>query len=321
MTHQRISVSPLSSVRWPFEDDLALWRDLGISWAGLMGAKLGDDIDGRLTALAGAGIRPSTVVVPRFDLSAPATWDATREVLRRWTDAVAKHDGWSMYLTPGRPTGAVWEQVLETLAEAVAPSVAYARDKGVRLAFEPSKRTEVSFVNTLADAIDVAERTGLGIVADIGNFWMERDLRATLLRAAPHIALVQLTDVSIGTVRSPDDPPSGGRVPFGEGDLPIARILRDIKDTGYAGPLELELIGPLGDREGYAPVIRRGVAAAEQALAQAGLLDKRKEGTYGPDEQGGRDARRRHLGTARAAGARSAARRRGAAGGGGRHVP
>ena len=269
--HPRISVSALSSVRWPFDDDLALWRDLGIRWAGLMGAKLGDDIDGRLAALAAAGIRASTVVVPRFDLSAPATWDATREALRRWTDAMAKYDGWSMYLTPGRPTGALWEELLETLARAVAPSVAYARDKGVRLGFEPSKRTEVSFVNNLKDAIDVAERTGLGIVADVGNFWMERDLRATLLRAAPRIALVQLTDVSVGTVRSPDDPPSGGRVPFGEGDLPIARILRDIKDTGYAGPFELELIGPLGDSEGYAPVIRRGVAAAEAALAEAAL--------------------------------------------------
>ena len=271
MTHPRISVSALSSVRWSFDEDLALWRDLGTGWAGLMGAKLGDDIDGRLTALAVAGIRASTVVVPRFDLSAPGTWDATREALRRWTDAVAKHDGWSMYLTPGRPTGARWEQLLDALAEAVAPSVAYARDKGVRLAFEPSKRTEVSFVNTLGDAIDVAERTGLGIVADTGNFWMERDLRATLLRAAPHIALVQLTDVSIGTVRSPDDPPSGGRVPFGEGDLPLPRILRDIRDTAYAGPLELELIGHLGDSEGYAPVIRRGVAAAEALLAEAGM--------------------------------------------------
>ena len=208
------------------------------------------------------------MVVPRFDLSAPASWDATRDdappVDRRGREVRRLVD----VPDPGRPTGAVWEQVLDTLAEAVAPSVEYARDQGVRLAFEPSRRTEVSFVNTLADAVDVAERTGLGIVADIGNFWMERDLRATLLRAAPHIALVQLTDVSIGTVRSPDDPPSGGRVPFGEGDLPIARILRDIKDTGYAGPLELELIGPLGDREGYAPVIRRGVAAADAMLPE-----------------------------------------------------
>jgi sugar phosphate isomerase/epimerase len=271
VTHPRLSVSALSSVRWSFEEDLALWRDLGLGWAGLMAAKLGDDIDGRLAALAAAGVRASTVVVPRFDLGAPHTWGATRQVLRQWADALAKYDGWSMYLTPGRPTGADWEQLLDALAHAVAPSVGYARDKGVRLAFEPSKRTEVSFVNTLADAVDVAERTGLGIVADIGNFWMERDLRATLARAAPHIDLVQLTDVVIGTVRGAADPPSGGRVPLGEGDLPIPRLLRHIKDTGYAGPLEFEVIGPLVDAEGYEPVIRRGVAGAETLLAKAGF--------------------------------------------------
>ena len=82
MTHPRLSVSALSSVRWSFDDDL----------------------DARFTMLAEAGLRASTVVVPRFDLSAPASWDATRKTLRRWTDAVAKYDGWSMYLTPGRPT-------------------------------------------------------------------------------------------------------------------------------------------------------------------------------------------------------------------------
>ncbi len=60
-------------------------------------------------------------------------------------------------------------------------------------------------------------------------------------------------------------------MPFGEGDLALARILASIKDTGYAGPLELELVGPLGDREGYGPVIRRGVAAAGPMLADAGL--------------------------------------------------
>ena len=79
-------------------------------------------------------------------------------------------------------------------------------------------------------------------------------------------------------------------MPFGEGDLPLARILGDIKDTGYAGPLELELIGPLGDSEGYAPVIRRGVAAADAMLGQAGL-SAAKEEPDDPDEQGSGDAR------------------------------
>lgn len=271
MAHPRLSVSALSSVRWSPGQDLALWRELGLGWAGLLGTKLGDDLGAPLAALAESGIRASTVVAGRFDLSAPQTWAATRDRLRRWTDAVAAYDGWSMYITPGRPTGARWEELLDTLAEAVGPSVEYARDQGVRLAFEPSQRSEVSFVNTLRDAVDVAERTGLGIVADVGNFWMERDLRRTLLAAAPRIDLVQLTDVSIGTVRSADDVTPGGRVPFGEGDLPLGRLLADIRDTGYAGPFELELFGPLGDSEGYTPTIRRGVAAAEAMLAAAGL--------------------------------------------------
>src|SRR5690606_20043276 len=115
--------------------------------------------------------------------------------LHRWIDAVAAHGGWSIYITPGRTTFAPWGEVLDVFAEAVAPSSAYARDKGVRLALEPSLRSDVSFVNTVRDAIDVAERTGIGIVVDFGNCWMERDFREVVLRAAPHIALVQVGDV------------------------------------------------------------------------------------------------------------------------------
>jgi len=271
MPHPRLSVNALSSVRWSFEQDLELWQELGLVWAGLMRAKLGDDIDAHLARLAEAGIRASTVVARRFDLSVPASWEATRAEHRRLIDSVAAHGGWSIYLTPGRTTGAPWRDVLDTFAKAVAPSSEYARNKGVRLALEPSRRTEVSFVNTLADGVLVAERTGLGLVADICNCWMERDLREVLQRAAPHIALVQLADVSIGTVDRPDDPPQGGRVPFGEGDLPLTRLLGDLRDTGYEGPLELELIGPMGDREGYEPVIRRGVTSASSMLREVGL--------------------------------------------------
>lgn len=271
MIHPRLSVSALSSFRWSFDEDLALWRELGVGWAGLIGAKLGEDVDGGLARLADAGIRASTVVAQGFDLNAPGSWEQTRAALHPLIDSVAAHGGWSIYITPGRTTFAPWGEVLDSFAEAVGPSAAYARAKGVRLAFEPSMRTDVSFVNTIRDAIDVAERTGLGIVVDFGNCWMERDFREVLLRAAPHIALVQVGDVPVGAVRGPGQPPPGGRVPFGEGDLPLTRMLRDVKDTGYAGPLELELPGPLGESEGYASVIRRGVAAASALFEDLGL--------------------------------------------------
>ncbi|MBW8754874.1 MAG: sugar phosphate isomerase/epimerase [Sphingomonadales bacterium] len=264
-------MSALSSYRWSFDEDLALWRELGIGWAGLIGAKLGEDIERGLSRLDEAGIRVSTVVAGGFNLRESASWDATRAALHPLIDAVAAHGGWSVYITPGRTTGAPWREVLEIFAEAVAPSVAHARAKGVQLAIEPSLRTDVSFVNTIRDSIDVSERTGIMTVIDFGNCWMERDFREVVARAAPHTALVQVGDAPIGSVRGPGQPPAGGRVPFGEGDLPVARMLTDVRDSGYAGPIELELPGPLGETEGYGPVIRRGVEKASALMYELGF--------------------------------------------------
>jgi sugar phosphate isomerase/epimerase len=271
MTHPRISINALSSYRWSFEEDLALWRDLGVRWAGLIGAKCGGDLDSGLARMAEAGIRASTVIAAGFDLARPQTWDSTRDDLIATLDTVAKYGGWSVYITPGRTTFAPWSDVLEIFAEAIAPCAAHASGLETRLAFEPSQRPDVSFVNTIRDGISVAERTGLGIVVDFGNCWMERDFRETLLRAAPHIALVQVGDVPFGSVSGPGMPPPGGRVPFGEGSLPIARMLIDVRDTGYNGPIELELPGPLGESEGYESVIRRGAERASTMFADVGL--------------------------------------------------
>lgn len=271
MIHPRLSVNALSSYRWSFEQDLALWRELGIGWAGLIGQKLEPDMAGNLARLADAGIRASTVIAAGFDLTAPAGWEASREGLHRWIDAVADAGGWSIYIAPGRTTFAPWREVLEIFAEATAPSAAHARDRGVRLAFEPSLRSDVSFINTIRDANDAAARTGLGIVVDFGNCWMERDFREVLLAAGERIALVQIGDVRVGSVLGPGQPPAGGRLPPGEGELPLARMLGDVRDAGYAGPVELELPGPTGESEGYEAVIRRGVAAATRLMQEAGL--------------------------------------------------
>jgi hypothetical protein len=271
MTHPRLSINALSSYRWSFEEDLTLWRALGVGWAGLIAAKCGDDLNGGLARMAQVGIHASTVIAPGFDLARPETWDQTRVALNATLDVVARHNGWSVYITPGRTTFAPWSEVLELFALASAPCAAHAREAGVRLAFEPSLRSDVSFINTLRDAADASARTGLGLVADFGNCWMERDFRETLLRAAPHIALVQVGDTKVGGVLGPGMAPAGGRVPFGEGDLPIERMLRDVKDTGYAGPLDLELPGPLGESEGYAAVIRRGAEKASAMFDSVGL--------------------------------------------------
>jgi len=268
MMHPRLSVNALSSLTWSFEQDLALWRELGVHHAGLLISKMEHDREAKVAQLRAAGIRPATLVCGSFTLSAPETWDGTRAALNGALDVVAAMGGGSVYCTPGRTTGEPWAKVLEVFTEAIAPCVAHAGRRGVPLAIEPTVRTDVSFVNTLRDAVDVAELTGVGLIVDFGNCWMERDLHDVLQKAAPHISLVQICDVVIG---SSGNPAPGGRRHLGEGELPLRRLMQDVSDTGYSGLFDLEVLGPAIEAEGYAPALRRGVARASSLLAEMGL--------------------------------------------------
>jgi sugar phosphate isomerase/epimerase len=265
MIHPRLSVNALSSFKWSFEQDLALWRSLGVHHAGLLISKIDGDRRAKGQQLKAAGIVPTTVVCGGFALGAPETWEETRSILNGALDFVADLGGESVYFAPGRTTGAPWNEVADLFVEAVAPCVEYAKKCRIPLGIEPSLRTDASFVNTLRDAVDICGRTGLKVIADFGNCWMERDLREVLRRAGPHLCLVQIDDVVIG---APGRPSPGGRVNIGEGELPVRRLMQDVLDAGYTGLFDLEVLGPVVEAEGYESSLRRGVGLATGLLTE-----------------------------------------------------
>ena len=267
MIHPRLSVDAMCSFPWSFEQDLALWSDMGVRHAGLLISKLGDDPAARLAEVAAAGIGCATLITECFELREPDTWEATRAAHRKAIDLVAGIKGHSIYFTPGRTACTSWANDLERLAEAVAPTVAYAREMGVLAAIEPSIRTSVSFVNTLRDAIDVAEHTGLALIADFGNMWMERDFRETLARAMPHIALMQIGDVVIGATGRPAP---GGRAHIGQGELPLQRMMQDVLDAGYTGVFDLEVVAANFAAGCDEETLRAGISAASALLDAVG---------------------------------------------------
>jgi len=266
--HPRLSIDAMCTFRWPFERDLALWRDMGARHAGLLVSKLADDPRGKMIQLTDAGIRASTLITGSFDLAAPDQWDTMRAAHREAIDLMAEFGGHSIYFTSGRTTGASWRDDLETLAAALEPTVAYARDRGVLAAIEPSLRTSSSFVTTLRDAIDVAERTGISLVADFGNMWMERDFRETLARAMPHIALMQIGDVVIG---ASGRPAPGGRAHIGKGELPLHRMMQDVLDAGYTGVFDLEVVGADFSSDCDEAELREGIKSASALLFDMGI--------------------------------------------------
>jgi sugar phosphate isomerase/epimerase len=250
---------------WSFSDELELWQELGVRHVGVITAKL--DAYGRdkaVAALSERSMTATTVITRNFDLSAPASWDANRTEVNAAID-LAGVIGGSVYFTPGRRDGRSFDELTASLADAVAPCAAYAASKRVRLAIEPSLRTDVSFVHTLRDGLDVAEAAGIDIIADLGNCWMERDYEATVRRAGARIACVQFADAIFGTST---EPPPGGRAVPGDGDLPISRFLKAALDAGYRGPFELEQVGPRIEAEGHESALRRAVERASSLLEE-----------------------------------------------------
>jgi sugar phosphate isomerase/epimerase len=259
--HPRLSLNALSTLDWSFDQDLDLWTEVGVHHAGLVGPKLRPDWAAAAARLRGAGIRSSTVMSSPFNLKAPETWDATRADIIEVLEMAVATQGDCAFISPGGATGAPWDDVLKLFAEAIAPCAAHARRLGVRLGFEPTGMSEASFVNTLRDAVDVAEHTGLAIAIDFTNIWKERDWPYVLKRAVSHLCLVQICDIRIASL-----PAFNTRVHMGEGSLQLGRLLSEVLEAGYRGLFDLEVPGAGRDPAG----LRRGIAQASAFLTEAG---------------------------------------------------
>ena len=241
--HPRVSVSGLCSYHQSLTDDVAMWRRLGVTNVGVPVKKLDVDV-GRA-----AGVRVSNVIGPGRD-HVPAS-----------IDAAAALDAGCVVFTTGRALPATWEDNLA----AFETDIAGVGDRS-RLALEHtnSLRPDVGFVHTLRDALDVAERVGVGVVVELNACWLERDVEATIRRALPLVRLVQVSDFVIGTTCTPD------RAVPGDGDIPLDRLLGAVLDAGYEGDVDLEVVGPRVEAEGYEAAIRRSAEWLSSTLDRLG---------------------------------------------------
>jgi sugar phosphate isomerase/epimerase len=255
MSHPRLSVNSLSSLHQSLSDDLALWQQLGVDHVGLISPKL----EAVGWAQAGAmvieaGLRVSNVSIERHALD-PAV------------ELAAVLGGGTVYLCSGpTPPSSTWDEAADRFCADIAPFVPRAKGRGVALAVEPTNplRSDISFVFTLRDAIDLARAAGISVVLDVYSCWYERDIEALIREHVDTVALVQVCDYALGTFDTPN------RAVPGEGDIPLERLVGMLLDAGYTGVFDLEILGPRIDDEGYRPTINRAVEHMSELLDRLG---------------------------------------------------
>lgn len=215
----------------------------------------------------GGGVRIVHLLLPSlFVLAEREERDARRERAFAAIDAAAEVGARRLVFTTG-PAGPLrYEDAAAALDEALPPVREHAASRGVALLLEPTNtlRDDLGFVHTLRDAVDLAGELGIGVCADLLWCWRERDLEATLRRGSNVIGLVQVSDCETGSTSMPC------RVVPGDGAIPLDRVLAAVLESGYAGPFDLELLGPRIDAEGGRAALRRGAARLSELLSGLG---------------------------------------------------
>ena len=262
----RLSIGHYMLRRWSLEDDVRHLERLGFRSISLASTKL--DAYGRERAVR--LLRSSSLVVAHVGSyghfgTEPRTMRAGIERVRRAIDLVHRLGGSALFVLSGGRDGASWEAAACVLRDAYARLVPEATAAGIRLALEVIHplRQDLSFVNTLADARELARAAGRrgGYVLDFFHSgWERRLLEIIRTDAARRIHAVQISDYKRVTLRTMD------RALLGKGILPLRAIIGALEDGGYTGWYEAEIISDDVERLGYERVLRQTRAAFTRLL-------------------------------------------------------
>lgn len=269
--HPRLSVNAISSYKWTFEEDLAFYREIGCKHIGLMHSKVAADIDAAAERIAADGLEVSCLSTALANVSPVTAYregsDAVFAALCPVIDAAARIGAPLLYFVSGStPSRTTTDEAIAAFAATVKPAVAYAAERGVRLASENNSIATRfhGFVHTVRDIANLSRAADIDINLELQNCWFESDLAAQFKQVVGQIGLVQVSDFILS------DKVGFNRAALGDGDMPLEWLIEKLLEAGYAKTFDIEIIGPHIDEEGYASAIRRSVAWLDEVLTRLG---------------------------------------------------
>lgn len=266
--HPRVSVSGLCFPQLSAIDAIEAIAGLGVAAASLTGAKVRESGAGPVLEASGRhGVKiVTTTGALGLDLSSGEASGATLSRARQDIDLAAAVGATVMYGLVGPRTADRWDACADAYVNAVGGLVGYAAERNVTLAIEPTSwlYADLTFVHTFHDATLVAPRAGMGICLDAFHVWTEAGLREEIGQHAGLIAHVQLSDMTPGSRALPC------RAVPGDGNVPLAAVVRWLLDAGYQGVFDCELNGPAIDGQGHRAAAARAARWLDKLLAELG---------------------------------------------------
>ena len=240
-----LAICELTTYRWSFEEDVQHYAAAGIEGIGIWRQKLSDygEQQGR-ELLAEHGLKVSSLFwAGGFTGSGEQSHvESVEDACDALRLAAALNAG-CLIVHSGARAMHTQNHVRRLLLSALDKLIPLAEQLQMAIALEPmpsAAGADWTFLSSLEDAADLASRyntPALKLVLDTYYWGLDRELEDKLPRIVPHLALVQLADSKSPPAREPN------RCRLGEGQLPLASILRTLAQAGYRGDYEVELLG------------------------------------------------------------------------------
>lgn len=259
----RLAISELTTYRWSFEEDVELYRALGISGIGVWRQKLTDVGEEKAAGLlAQSRLKVSSLQwAGGFTGSSGLSFDDSLVDARQAIQSARQIGAPCLIVHSGARGSHTHNHSRRLFQQALDKLLPLAEEHGVTLALEPMKSDcggEFTFFNCLDETlklIDEYPSPALALTLDTYYWGHEPALLDRLECLAPKLALVQLGDSREPPSKEPN------RCPLGEGRIPLRQIVQRLLAAGYDGYFEVELWGEELESADYREIVRSSVEA------------------------------------------------------------
>jgi len=264
----RLSMNELTTLRWSFDEDVRHYAAAGFQAIAVWRQKISDF--GELKAIElveDAGLAVSAVLwAGGFTGSDGRSHKESIEDALEAVQLTADLQAGSLIVYTGPRAGHTHNHAKRLFRDAIQAMLPQAEDRGVTLAVEPMHvgcASSWTFLTNLDETLDLIrsfDSPNVKLVFDAYHFASVPGIVKRLPTLSPWIALVQLGDAK--------RPPSGeqNRCRLGTGTLPLQAIVASLLAGGYAGDVDIELMGEDLEAPDYAELLEHSRRVAGEWL-------------------------------------------------------